>query len=113
MSSLYERIGGQNAVNAAVDVFYRKVLADNRVNQFFNDIDMDRQMAKQKNFLTLAFGGPNNYTDKNMREGHQNLNLQDEHFDVIVSHLGNTLQELGVKNEDIEEVKKNRFLCTQ
>ena len=59
--SLYEKLGGEAAVNAAIDAFYRKVLADDRVNRFFEGVDMDRQAAKQKAFLTMAFGGPHNY----------------------------------------------------
>ena len=43
--SLYEKIGGDAAVNAAVDIFYRKVLADDRINQFFEGVDMDKQAA--------------------------------------------------------------------
>ena len=57
-TSLYERIGGEAAVDAAVDVFYRKVLSDPRIAEFFDSVDMDRQRAKQKAFLTYAFGGP-------------------------------------------------------
>ena len=45
--SLYDRIGGDAAVNAAVELFYRKVLADDRINSFFEGIDMDKQAAKQ------------------------------------------------------------------
>ena len=37
--SLFERLGGQNAVNAAVDIFYRKMLTDDRVSYFFDDVD--------------------------------------------------------------------------
>jgi hemoglobin len=55
--SLYEQLGGEAAVDAAVDVFYRKVLSDDRVSSFFDDIDMDQQIAKQKAFLTMVFGG--------------------------------------------------------
>lgn len=47
MTTLYERIGGEGAVDAAVDIFYRKVLSDDRVNGFFGDVDMDGQIAKQ------------------------------------------------------------------
>lgn len=54
MSSLYEQIGGQPAVKAAVDLFYRKVLTDDRISEFFDGVDMDRQIAKQKGFLTMA-----------------------------------------------------------
>ncbi len=107
MTTLYERLGGAAAVNAAVDIFYRKMLADDRVNYFFDNTDMDAQIAKQKGFLTLAFGGPNNYTGKGMREGHKHLverGLNDSHVDIVIEHLGNTLKELGVKDSDIAEV---------
>jgi hemoglobin len=57
--SIYERIGGEASVNAAVDIFYRKVLNDHRINRFFDNVDMETQVAKQKAFLTMAFGGPN------------------------------------------------------
>ncbi len=105
--TLYDKLGGQEAVNAAVDIFYRKVLTDDRVNSFFDGVDMDEQIKKQKGFLTMVFGGPNNYTGKNMREGHKNLidkGLNDSHVDIIIEHLGGTLKELGVKDSDITEV---------
>ena len=104
--SLYEKIGGETAVNAAVDIFYRKVLGDERINQFFEGIDMERQAAKQKAFLTFAFGGPNNYTGKDMRDGHAHLvarGLNDSHFDAVMEHLGATLKELNVPDELIAE----------
>src|ERR1700693_4633273 len=65
---LYEEIGGEAAVNAAVDVFYRKVLKDERIKHFFDGVDMDKQASKQKAFLTMAFGGPHNYTGLDMRK---------------------------------------------
>ena len=107
MSSLYERLGGEAAVDAAVDIFYRKVLSDDRVNEFFDDVDMEKQAAKQKGFLTMVFGGPNNYTGKDLRDGHKHLverGLNDSHVDAIVELLGGTLQELGVSDSDIQEV---------
>ena len=106
-STLFERLGGQDAVDAAVDIFYRKVLADDRVNYFFDGVDMEKQIQKQKGFLTMVFGGPNNYTGKHMREGHRHLikkGLNDSHVDIIIEHLGGTLKELGAKDEDIEKV---------
>jgi hemoglobin len=105
--SLFDRIGGEAAVNAAVDIFYRKVLADDRISDFFDGVDMDKQAAKQKAFLTMAFGGPNNYTGEDMRKGHAHLvarGLNDSHFDAVVEDLGGTLKELGVADELIGEV---------
>jgi len=104
---LYERIGGEPAVNAAVDIFYRKVLNDNRINRFFDNVDMEKQAAKQKAFLTMAFGGPHNYTGEDMRKGHAHLvkmGLDDSHFDAVVENLGATLEELNVPQEQIAEV---------
>lgn len=105
--SLYERIGGEPAVNAAVDIFYRKVLNDHRINRFFDNVDMEKQAAKQKAFLTMAFGGPHNYTGEDMRKGHAHLvkmGLDDSHFDAVVEDLGATLEELNVPQELINEV---------
>lgn len=107
MSTVYEKIGGEAAVDAAVDIFYRKVLSDDRVKSFFDDIDMDEQVAKQKAFLTYAFGGPANYSGQSMREGHAHLvkrGLNDMHVDAVIELLGGTLQELNVPNELIGEV---------
>jgi len=105
--SLYERLGGSEAVNAAVDIFYRKMLSDDRVNYFFAGVDMTQQIQKQKSFLTMVFGGPHHYSGKNMRDGHRHLvkmGLNDTHVDIVIEHLGNTLKELGVKDADIAEV---------
>jgi hemoglobin len=105
--TLFEKLGGEAAVNAAVDIFYRKVLTDERINRFFEDVDMEKQAAKQKAFLTMAFGGPHNYTGEDMRKGHAHLvkmGLDDSHFDAVVEDLGATLIELNVPQELINEV---------
>lgn len=105
--TLYEQLGGQPAVEAAVDLFYRKVLTDARINKFFEGVDMDRQIAKQKAFLTMVFGGPSNYTGKDMRNGHAHLlklGLNDSHVDAVIENLGQTLKELGVSQPLIDQV---------
>ncbi len=107
MSTLFEQLGGEAAVNAAVDIFYKRVLSDAYVNRFFEGVDMTKQAAKQKAFLTMVFGGPNNYTGKDMREGHKHLvkqGLNDSHFEHILAHLRSTLAELGVSGDLIKQV---------
>jgi hemoglobin len=104
--SLYQRLGGEAAVDAAVEIFYRKVLNDDRINHFFDGVDMARQAAKQKAFLTFAFGGPNNYSGLDMRKGHAHLvakGLNDTHFDAVMENLAATMQELDVPSELIAE----------
>lgn len=98
-ATLYEKIGGEPAVDAAVDIFYRKVLQDKRIEKFFDGVDMGKQAAKQKAFLTMAFGGPNHYSGEDMRKGHAHLvvrGLNDSHFDAVIENLNATLKELNV-----------------
>lgn len=105
--SLYEELGGEAAVDAAVDVFYRKVLTDDRVSRFFDDVDMDRQISKQKGFLTMVFGGPVAYSGKDMRTGHAHLmerGLNDSHVDAVIELLGESLREVGAPEHLISRV---------
>lgn len=108
MTQLYEQLGGQQAIDAVVETFYRKVLTDDRVSQFFDDTDMDRQIAKQKAFLTMAFGGPNQYSGRDLRTGHAHLvdrGMNDQHVDIIVELLGTSLKEHGVSDNLVQQVQ--------
>jgi len=105
--TLFDKLGGEAAVNAAVDIFYRKVLSDYRINRFFDNTNMEEQAAKQKAFLTMAFGGPNNYSGADMRTAHARLvkmGLDNSHFDAVMENLRATLEELNVPEELIAEV---------
>ena len=105
--SVYDRLGGAPAVQAATEIFYRKVLADELLASYFDDVDMDRQVAKQAAFLTMALGGPNHYTGRDLRTSHAGLaGIGDEHVDRVITHLAGTLRELGVSETDIAAVGK-------
>lgn len=105
--TLYEKIGGEKAIDAAVDLFYQKVLADDRIRHFFDGVDMQKQGKMQKNFFTFAFGGPNTYSGKNMKAAHARLitekGLNDSHFDAVLENLASTLKELGVNDDLINQ----------
>lgn len=103
--SLYNQLGGKAAIDAAVELFYKKVLVDDRIKHFFEDINMDKQRRKQKAFLSAAFGGPIPWTGKNMREAHANLpNLNESHFNAVAENLQKTLEELKIKKELVDQV---------
>ena len=102
--SLYERIGGPLSIRSVTESFYRKVLADDLLAPFFDDIDMDRQVAKQTAFLTMVLGGPNCYTGADLRSAHAGMALDDEHFVAVVRHLADTLREFGTSEEDVAGV---------
>lgn len=106
-TSLYERLGGAPAIQAAVELFYQRMLHDERVARFFVQVDMRNQAGRQRAFLTMVTGGPHRYTGKDMRAGHAHLvaqGLDDSHVDVVIEHLGAVLHELGAAPADIAEV---------
>jgi hemoglobin len=99
MTSIYEQIGGKDAVKLAVDIFYKKVLSDTRIKHFFNTVDMEKQKKHQTLFLSYAFGGIPHYDGKNMREAHKHLSLTEEHFQAVAECLQATLNDLNVPEE--------------
>ena len=102
VTTIYEQLGGEPAVSAAVDIFYGKVMADPVINGFFVDVDTNALRAKQKAFLTMAFGGPNRYTGRGLRAAHASAvkkGLSDTHFDAVARNLQATLDELKVPAE--------------
>ncbi|CAL5222001.1 g4289 [Coccomyxa viridis] len=105
---LYDRLGGHAAVEAAVDIFYKKLLADEQVSHFFNGISIARLKEKQVKFLTYALGGADEYhgTDPTVshRRLHNEKGLRVEHFHIVLGHLQDTLRELGVAEDLIDEV---------
>jgi hemoglobin len=108
MSQLLEQIGGEEAVNAAVDIFYKKMMADDTVNSFFADTDMDSQNRKQKLFLTTVLNGTSKGAESYMRRAHKHLvaeqGLTDVHFDAVAHHLQDTLEELKVPANLISQI---------
>jgi hemoglobin len=103
--SLYDRLGGAPAIRAATELFYRKVLADPLLSDYFDNVDMERQVVKQAAFLTMALGGPNEYSGRDLRSAHAGLpDLGDQHVDRVIWHLAQTLRELGVAESDIAAV---------
>ena len=105
--TLYERLGGGPAVAAAVDEFYRRVLADPQLAPFFVGTDMRRQKAHQAAFLAQALRGPGRYTGRSMREAHAGMGITDDHFNRVAGHLAATLSALGVGELLIAEVIGN------
>jgi hemoglobin len=113
--ALYERIGGETAIMAAVTLFYEKVLAAPDLAQFFEGMDMPSQINKQVAFMTMAFGGPHAYTGRDLAVAHAGLvarGLNDGHFDKVTVLLKESLDELqvatGVVSEVLEIVETTR-----
>ncbi|MFT5783373.1 MAG: hemoglobin [Candidatus Krumholzibacteriia bacterium] len=104
--SLYERIGGKPAVQVVVTKMYEKVLDDDLLAPFFDGIDIDSLRNSQSAFVTMAFGGPRDYTGEDLRIAHAGLvkdGLSDKHFDAVAAHLKAAMEEMDVAGDLINE----------
>lgn len=100
-ASLYDHLSPA-AIRSVTEHFYRKVLADDLLAPYFRDIDMRRLVAMQAAFLTKAFGGPDVYKGRDLRQAHAGLaGLGDQHFDKVLGHLADSLRDAGVGESDI------------
>lgn len=94
--SVYDEIGGADAVKVAVAVFYNRVTVDELLTPWFAGIDLERLKAHQRAFLTAALGGPDVFLGRTMEAAHQPLAITDEAFDRIAEHLAASLLDVGV-----------------
>ena len=87
----------------AVEIFYCKLLGDERINHFFAGVDTERLKNKQVEFMAFAFGSPAKYTGKDIAQAHQRLideqGLNETHFDIVIDHFVETMKELDVPDE--------------
>lgn len=102
--TLYEKLGGQEAIAAVVDNFYDRMMKDDSVNHFFNETDMDKQRRHQTLFISYALGGPNQYSGASMTKAHEGMNLQMDHFMTVAKHLSDALRDFNVSEDDIQSV---------
>jgi hemoglobin len=100
--TLYERLGGEGGIDAVVDDFYDRVLADERVDHHFEDVDVTALRAHQKQFVAAAAGGPVEYDGREMAAAHAGLDITGAEFDVVVGHLEAALVANGASEADRE-----------
>ncbi len=103
-ASLYQRLGGDPAITAAVDRLYQRILADPVLAGFFSQTNLHWLKKRQRAFFAQALGGPAGYRGKDMRSAHLRLAIEQRHFDRVAEHLAGTLSELGVAQTLIDEV---------
>ena len=102
--SLYDAIGGRASLVAAVDVFYRRVLADPELSPFFPAGVGERHRAYLGTFLGEALGGPRRYRGPDIAAAHRGLGISAVHFGLVAGHLIATLDELGVPRHLTDQI---------
>jgi hemoglobin len=101
---LYERYGGFAQVSRIVLDFYDRLLDDDDLGPFFEDVDMERIVDHQTKFIAALLGGPASYTDEQIQQMHRHLAIEDAHFDLLKELLAETLSDHGMAGEDVANV---------
>ncbi len=104
-ASLYQRLGGMPAIQAVVDDFVTRILADDRVNKWFAHAASDPEnaklyKAKLADFICQGTGGPCKYTGADMLSAHKGRGVTEEAFNAVVSDLVATLEKLKVPEKE-------------
>ncbi len=103
-ASIYDRIGGHEAIEIVVDDFYARVLADDQLSGFFAGSNINRLKGKQAEFFAAALGGPEPYTGAPMKQVHQGRGIMMTHFALVAGHLTDALLAAGAPSTTVDEI---------
>jgi hemoglobin len=103
--SLYDRLGGVDAIKAVVKDFVEEQVAkDARINARFVNADLTKLQEQLTNQICEATGGPCKYTGKNMKESHAGMGINDTEFGALVEDLKKSLAKLNVPQAEQDEL---------
>jgi hemoglobin len=102
--TVYDRIGGHQALEVVVEDFYCRVLDDDHLVGFFAGANMNRLKGKQVEFFAAALGGPEPYTGAPMKQVHRGRGITMDHFNLVAGHLTDSLCAAGVPEPTIAEI---------
>jgi len=104
MGSLYERLGGMEAIAAVVEDFRDRVAKDNRINQKFARTDLARLRKMLIDQVCEAAGGPCTYTGRSMKDAHAGMKVTNGEFDALVQDLVTTMSHFKVAKKEQDEI---------
>ena len=105
--SLYERLGGYNALAAVADDFIGRLASDKRFEKFFSGFSVDSKKRLRQHLvdqLCAATGGPCVYTGRTMKVVHEGLGITEEDWNIAAKHLVETLDKFHVPKAEKDEV---------
>jgi hemoglobin len=103
-TTIYDRIGGREAIEVVVEDFYARVLADDQLRGFFSGTNLNRLKGKQVEFFAEALGGPEPYAGAPMKQVHQGRGITMHHFSLVAKHLAGALAAAGVPSGTVTEI---------
>jgi hemoglobin len=102
--SLYERLGGRDAIAAVVEDFVARCAADDRINRKFARTDIARLKQNMVDWIVELGGGPGTYAGRDMRTTHQGMAVTGGEYDALIENLETSLDRFGVGEAEKAEL---------
>lgn len=103
-TSIFDKYGGFSTVSRIVLRLYDRLLEDDDIGPFFDDVDLPRLIDHQTKFVSSLMGGPASFSDDHLVRAHARFDIRDAHFDRLEALVVETLEEFSLETTDIETV---------
>lgn len=102
--SLFDKYGGFSTVSKIVLTLYDRLLEDDDVGPFFDDVDLSRLIDHQTKFVSSLMGGPASFSDDHIERAHRGMQIEDHQFDRLKEIVTEVLTDFEVEAPDIETI---------
>ncbi len=100
--TMFERYGGFASVSKIVMALYDKLLDSDVTGPYFEDVDMRRLIDHQTKFVSQIMGGPASYTNEQLEQLHEHLDITDGAFAEVMMLFEETLEDFEFGSDDIQ-----------
>ncbi len=109
-ASLYDQVGGADAIADLIDRFYVRVMADPLLAPAFANASMERLRHMQIEFVGAALDGPVAYSGIDLQHAHAGRGITPAQFSAFASHFFDALEEIGLGGDTVQAVVDRLFL---
>lgn len=102
--TLFEQVGGEQAIGELIQDFYDRVMADPELKPFFKNTSMDKLRRMQREFFSAALDGPITYTGRPLNYVHHGRGITKHHLALYVGHLIDTLRVHKIDDQNIQDI---------
>lgn len=105
--TLYERLGGYDAISAVANDLLPRLQADATLGRFWShrgDDGIAREKQLLVDFLCSSAGGPMYYTGRDMLTSHRGMRISERDWSAFIGHLEATLDAFKVPPRERGEV---------
>ena len=105
--TLYERLGGYDAIAAVVNDLLPRLMSDSQLGRFWENRGEDginREEQLLIDFLCSSAGGPLLYTGRDNKTSHKGMGISESDWEKFIGHLNATLEKFQLPQQERSDV---------